>query len=90
MEQSLRLESLTGLRFPAALLIFFHHAWGAADYPEPLPWWPSHESWHVGVGFFFVLSGFVLAWSRKPGERKRAFVARRLAKIYPLHLGRVS
>ena len=40
----------------------------------------------VGVGFFFVLSGFVLTWSHNPDLPVRYFYGRRLARIYPLHL----
>jgi peptidoglycan/LPS O-acetylase OafA/YrhL len=40
----------------------------------------------VGVSFFFVLSGFVLTWSRKNGQRKRDFYRNRFARVYPLHL----
>src|SRR5690606_29900136 len=36
--------------------------------------------------FFFVLSGFVLAWSASDGDTARAFWRRRFARIYPLHL----
>ncbi len=38
----------------------------------------------VGVGFFFVLSGFVLAWSRRPSERDQTFYLHRFARVYPL------
>lgn len=38
----------------------------------------------VGVGFFFVLSGFVLAWSRKPSESDLTFYRHRFARVYPL------
>jgi peptidoglycan/LPS O-acetylase OafA/YrhL len=40
----------------------------------------------VGVACFFVISGFVLAWSVTPGESAPRFWRRRLAKIYPLLL----
>ncbi|MFW6695338.1 acyltransferase family protein [Streptomyces sp. MAR4 CNX-425] len=40
----------------------------------------------VGVSFFFVLSGFVLTWSRRDGDRTGAFWRRRLLKIFPSHL----
>jgi peptidoglycan/LPS O-acetylase OafA/YrhL len=40
----------------------------------------------LGVGFFFVLSGFVLTWTARPGERAPDFWRRRAAKIYPNHL----
>jgi peptidoglycan/LPS O-acetylase OafA/YrhL len=37
------------------------------------------------VTFFFILSGFVLAWSARPAEGARRFWQRRLARIYPNH-----
>jgi peptidoglycan/LPS O-acetylase OafA/YrhL len=39
-----------------------------------------------GVSFFFILSGFVLTWSARPGDRAPAFWWRRIARIYPVHL----
>jgi peptidoglycan/LPS O-acetylase OafA/YrhL len=39
-----------------------------------------------GVSFFFILSGFVLMWSARPGDRASAFWRRRIARIYPVHL----
>jgi peptidoglycan/LPS O-acetylase OafA/YrhL len=38
------------------------------------------------VSFFFILSGFVLMWSARPGDRAPAFWRRRIARIYPVHL----
>lgn len=38
------------------------------------------------LGFFFMLSGFVLTWSARPGERPGLFHRRRLVKIFPNHL----
>ncbi|GGW70978.1 acyltransferase [Streptomyces lucensis JCM 4490] len=40
----------------------------------------------TGVSFFFVLSGFVLTWSARPGDRALAFWRRRIARVYPVHL----
>ena len=37
-----------------------------------------------GVSFFFILSGFVLAWSWRP-QRKRNFWQDRFARIWPSH-----
>jgi peptidoglycan/LPS O-acetylase OafA/YrhL len=39
----------------------------------------------LGVTFFFVLSGFVLTWSARPGDGAREFYRRRFARIYPMH-----
>ena len=40
----------------------------------------------TGVSFFFVLSGFVLAWSARPGDSAGAFYRRRFARIYPSYI----
>lgn len=39
----------------------------------------------TGVTFFFVLSGFVLMWSMRPGTTPRQFYRRRFARVYPNH-----
>jgi len=89
------LPSLTGLRFWAALLVVFYHL--SREYHRlpllsPLVWYGRD-----GVTFFFVLSGFVLAWSygawsagpwssSGAGVPSRVFYWRRFARIWPLHL----
>ncbi|GAA2869745.1 acyltransferase family protein [Paenarthrobacter ilicis] len=95
-----KLPSLTGLRFFAALLVFFFHItlsnspippndpinpFADAELGSTLEWLVS-KAGYVGVSFFFVLSGFLLAWASKPGEPKRQFWRRRLLKIFPNHL----
>ncbi|WP_419992784.1 acyltransferase family protein [Streptomyces boninensis] len=86
-----RLPTLTGLRFAAALAVFLTHA------AMPLPLLrllADDEAAHdfsratthtgsIGVAFFFVLSGFVLSWSARPGDTMRSFWRRRFVKIYP-------
>ena len=42
-------------------------------------------SGHIGVAFFYVLSGFVLTWSWRPGRPVLDYYRGRLARIYPLH-----
>ncbi|MDT0317193.1 acyltransferase family protein [Streptomyces millisiae] len=94
------LPSLTGLRFFAALLVFFAHVvmpvnlvnqvapvnpFANETIADGLGHWFGHSG-YVGVSFFFVLSGFVLTWSRRPAEGVLAFWRRRLLKVFPNHL----
>ncbi|WP_432994814.1 acyltransferase family protein [Dactylosporangium sp. CA-233914] len=86
-----RLPSLTGLRFPAALLVFVYHA--SLQLPSTTLFTDQTFAAHyasaasqlgaLGVTFFFVLSGFVLTWSARERDTPAAFWRRRLVKIYP-------
>nr|WP_308368728.1 acyltransferase [Streptomyces sp. ISL-36] len=83
-----RLPSLTGMRWAAAFLVFAFHTYKFGYYgseDEKLVAWAT-RSGSVGVMFFFVLSGFVLAWSARSGDRALSFFRRRMARIYPIHL----
>lgn len=44
----------------------------------------------VGVSFFFVLSGFVLAWTYRPGDAVRSFYRRRVARVVPAYLAAIA
>jgi peptidoglycan/LPS O-acetylase OafA/YrhL len=80
-----RLDALTGLRFVAAATVFVSH----------LKVWLHLDLWNPGtlgsaaVGFFFVLSGFILAHVyRRDGEPIAIgrFYLARFARIWPVHL----
>jgi peptidoglycan/LPS O-acetylase OafA/YrhL len=74
-----QLETLTALRFIAALLVFGMHAEQILELGvAPL------GIGFVGVSFFFVLSGFVLTWSHRHGEGVGAFYWHRFARVWPL------
>lgn len=95
-----KLPSLTGLRFFAALLVFgFHITLSSSPIPpnDPINLFADPEvarvaeqiflvTGYVGVSFFFVLSGFLLAWAAKPDEKLTAFWRRRVMKIFPNHI----
>lgn len=71
------LAPLTSLRFFAAALVVFEHYFG-------------FRYGHAGVSFFYVLSGFILAYNyggrlSSPGAL-RAFFAKRIARLYPIHV----
>ncbi|MFD5184818.1 acyltransferase family protein [Streptomyces sp. NPDC058372] len=85
-----RVDALTGLRFLAALAVFAHHFTGLGG-PESgvarVPAFFPYTTMGVhGVGFFFVLSGFLLAWGYRPGTPARLFYWRRAGRIWPAHL----
>ncbi|CCH17270.1 acyltransferase family protein [Micromonospora lupini] len=84
-----RLPSLTGLRWIAALLVFGFHAGTMRIIAEPDYKAVIDALFTLGlsgVQFFFILSGFVLVWSARPGGSRLTFWRRRIAKIYPNHL----
>ncbi|WP_037913278.1 acyltransferase family protein [Actinacidiphila yeochonensis] len=80
-----RLPSLTGLRFVAAATVVAQHSsmiW-SADGDESATWLRLS---FAGVSFFFLLSGFLLAWAWEPGQAAATFWRRRAARVYPTHL----
>ncbi|MGW5481060.1 acyltransferase family protein [Streptomyces sp. NPDC004008] len=82
------LPSLTGLRWIAALLVFGLHVRNFGYFGgtggRVMTW--GFGAGATGVSFFFILSGFVLMWSARPGDRALTFWRRRFARIYPVHL----
>ncbi|MGJ7420653.1 acyltransferase family protein [Streptomyces cinereoruber] len=89
-----RLPTLTGLRFPVALLVFLFHA--------VLPFASIRIFADSGVErgiyhalgmvagltmpFWFMLSGFILIWSAREKDTATAFWRRRFAKIVPPYI----
>ncbi|MDX2108187.1 MAG: acyltransferase [Candidatus Melainabacteria bacterium] len=81
-----RLESLTSLRFFAALFILLYHARAQFDILTALP---EDYEFPQGVTFFFILSGFILTYVYQGlmnSKQNKAFWIRRLARLWPLHL----
>lgn len=77
------LETLTVLRGPAALWVFFYHIvhdtqWISSNFLADIGF--------VGVSLFFILSGFVLYWSFNPQQEHKYFYIKRIARVYPLHI----
>jgi len=90
---TLRFNNLTVARLAAALLVFLHHA--TAEELESLP--SPHllrfcQNGYVGVSFFFIVSGFVLAASNLAKlstfsfRGTLSFYWKRIARIVPLWL----
>ena len=79
-----RIDTLTGLRFYAALVVVILHV---TRYYAPVPVISElFAPGSVGVSFFFILSGFVLAWSKQENLPVSDFYRNRFARVYPLHL----
>lgn len=77
-----KLNSLTSFRFFAALMVFIFHVGIFTKY----------QTGYLGVSFFFILSGFILAYNYHQKlydlntiEIKKFYIAR-IAKVYPVHL----
>ncbi|MGF1428591.1 acyltransferase family protein [Kitasatospora sp. LaBMicrA B282] len=85
-----RLPSLTGMRIIAAVMVFAFHA----NYQFPFTDKHAASTFNrifalggsTGVGFFFILSGFVLTWSARSTDTTVRFWRRRVVKIFPNHL----
>jgi peptidoglycan/LPS O-acetylase OafA/YrhL len=83
------LRALTGVRFLAALhVVAFHYA-----PKEGLPAWLERllNAGPQSVTLFFVLSGFILAYTNlraedAPEVERRAFWAARFSRVYPVYL----
>lgn len=83
------LPSLAGMRFLAAITVFLAHA--ALQVPfadERVGGYFLFVTTPIGfaaVSYFFMLSGFVLTWTRRPGDTTTAFFRRRFSRVLPSH-----
>jgi peptidoglycan/LPS O-acetylase OafA/YrhL len=83
MKNNKKLDQLTALRFFAALMIVIHHCDGFFGIKH------SHIKWEQGVSFFFVLSGFILAYvypNLETWPDVKKFWTARIARIWPAYL----
>jgi peptidoglycan/LPS O-acetylase OafA/YrhL len=85
---TLRVEALDLLRLVAVLGVVLYHFgfWGPASHGVPqvaLPWLtPIAKYGFLGVPAFFVISGFVIAYSAE-GRTATGFAIARFSRIYP-------
>ena len=101
----LQFESLTSLRFVAAMSVVIYHYFSLSTFSSPGTvsattldpvsrglgtYVFALSNGHLAVGFFFMLSGFVLAHAHFQQLVDRSFdyvrfLKRRFSRIYPLH-----
>lgn len=85
-----RIASLTGLRWFAALAVFFSHTLVVPTVPPIIQNFAFNG--YMGVTIFFVLSGFIIMTTygevlQTPNSKKlKYFYIARFARIYPLYL----
>src|SRR5207237_4746561 len=81
-----RLSALTGLRFLAAACIVVHHSRGCFGIPVE---YGFRFAFDQAVTFFFLLSGFILAFNypdlSRPGDWGRFWLGR-WSRIWPAHV----
>jgi len=87
-----KLDGLEALRGVAALVVLLHHGFGFVELPQNFSvrlFWGFFIEGNLGVNIFFVLSGFVIAYSnQKDGRSFREvliYVLRRLTRIFPIY-----
>src|SRR2546425_9611817 len=86
-----RLVALTSLRFFAAIIVVLYHCGQSTLQFMPLPFRGLIKNGYGAVGFFFVLSGFVLAYSYYTPMRsgvhgdQGVFWTNHFARIYPIY-----
>ncbi len=89
LKQTTDLPALTGLRFFAAIYVVFYHFVFPSLHTGISPLRNVLSAGFSAVGFFFVLSGFVLTYSYlAPGRRsidRPSFWKARLSRIYPAY-----
>lgn len=87
--RAMSLPSLTGMRFAFAVLVFLTNAtvmgYFASQKTSNAFTLMVRQGGYAGIIYFFILSGFVLTWTARPGERAGAFWRRRFFRIYPAY-----
>ncbi|HSY00624.1 MAG TPA: acyltransferase [Acidobacteriaceae bacterium] len=80
-----RISALTGVRFFAAIAVVLYHYW--EDLMPGIPTRRIFESGFMGVSFFYVLSGYILAYvylrTDTPKTDWKKFYVARFARVYP-------
>ncbi|MFI3135405.1 MAG: acyltransferase [Methylococcaceae bacterium] len=89
----IQIQSMQVFRGLAALAVVVHHAALSTDAfvkSFPLSIKTVFDSGHIGVDFFFVLSGFIIMYAHMDDDRTltalKRYAFKRLSRIYPAYL----
>ena len=89
----MRFNNLTFARFFAAMLVYFHHSMPVENLAITSKFWHNFTlNSHIGVSFFFIVSGFVLSAANLDRlgtltlRGSLEFYWKRIARIVPLWL----
>ena len=87
-ERRVPLPGLTALRFFAASYVLLYHLYQVRlpEVPHPNLLQTIVSAGYTGVTCFFVLSGFILAYTHPQVKDVRRFYRARFARIYPLYV----
>ena len=83
------LKALTGIRFFAAIYVVLFHLGSEFDFPKPFR--NLLQYGYIAVSFFFVLSGFIMAYNYLDYKNESSvpyakFWLARFVRIYPVYL----
>src|SRR5438445_6117084 len=73
------------LRLMAALLVVFGHSWVLTGHEDLLTFLGGINAGDLGVGVFFLLSGYLVSASWLADPSLKRFAARRALRIYPAY-----
>ncbi|QUQ62980.1 acyltransferase family protein [Kutzneria sp. CA-103260] len=73
------------LRLAAALLVVVGHSWVLTGHVDPLTFLSGTNAGDLGVGVFFLLSGYLVSSSWLSDPSLKRFAARRALRIYPAY-----
>jgi peptidoglycan/LPS O-acetylase OafA/YrhL len=73
------------LRLVAALLVVVGHSWVLTGHEDPLTFLNGTDAGDIGVGVFFLLSGYLVSSSWLSDPSPRRFAARRALRVYPAY-----
>jgi peptidoglycan/LPS O-acetylase OafA/YrhL len=88
MKDKFYFPALTGIRYIAAFMVCLFHSNPFSEARFGITIHNFFNEFHVGVTFFFVLSGFLIAirYYNEPSINFKKYFINRVARIYPLYI----